>query len=139
PNVTGMRPTLPLAIDRVVTTAMAKRAEDRYPTAGDLAGAAAEALGVQPVTPTTPTRPVPLRLRRLSRGALAAIGAGVVAVIVLVVALLIANGGGKPAGPSAPGGAALMDYVARVDHSTRQVGAKMQAGEAPIDVAGGEG
>ena len=58
PKVTDRQPNLPSAIDPVVARAMAKRAQDRYPSAGDLAHAAADALGVQPVVPTTPTRPV---------------------------------------------------------------------------------
>jgi class 3 adenylate cyclase len=44
PSLAALRPDLGPAIDAVVARALAKRAEDRYPTAGDLGRAASSAL-----------------------------------------------------------------------------------------------
>src|SRR5439155_24120403 len=44
PSVTAHRPELPAAVDEVVATAMAKKPEDRYESAGELARAAHDAL-----------------------------------------------------------------------------------------------
>jgi len=138
PKVTDRRPELPGAIDQVVATAMAKAAGDRYQSAGELAEAAAQALGVQPVATTTPAKPVsvePGGPRGPSRSPLLLIGPGIlIAVAVLVVALLVARRGGSP-----QTGPAVLDYIARVDPSTRQVVATVRVGSHPIDVAVGEG
>ena len=45
PRLADVAPGLPSAVDAVVTKAMAKRRDDRYPTAGDVAGALRNALG----------------------------------------------------------------------------------------------
>ena len=55
PRVTDHVPTLPPGLDWVIATAMAKDPAQRYPTAGDLAAAAAAALA----NAAAPTRPVP--------------------------------------------------------------------------------
>jgi serine/threonine-protein kinase len=142
PKVTEKRPDLPAAIDGVVATAMAKRPEDRYTSAGELAEAAASALGVDtvaPTTPTTPTRPVPVPPRGPSRRTLAIVGTAVVVIIALIVGLVVASSGSKS--PLAPGPVALSptDYLARMDPATSQVVAKIPLGQHPIDVAVGEG
>jgi YVTN family beta-propeller protein len=140
PKVTAKRPELPFAIDLVVARAMAKRAEDRYQSAGELASAAAAALGVQPVTATTPTGPVagPPRGRRL--GLLMGVGAAVVAAVVAVVVLLNGGGGSTPAaGPTTGAAASLVDYVVRVDTSTGRVSEPIRVGKDPVSVAISEG
>jgi YVTN family beta-propeller protein len=142
PKVTAAKPGLPPAIDQVVATAMAKKAQDRYAYAGDLASAAADALGVHPVTPTTPTRPLgpPSRARRT--GFLVGIGAAAVAVVVLLVVLLNGGGKGTPPGAGPTTGAApaaLVDYVARVDLSTGRPSGRIEVGKGPSSVAIAEG
>jgi tRNA A-37 threonylcarbamoyl transferase component Bud32 len=142
PKVTDKLPHLPAAIDDVVATAMAKRPEDRYASAGELAESAAAALGVDvvaPTTPTTPTRPVPGRRRGPSRRAVIFSGTAIAVIIALVVALVVASGGSKAPPSAVIGGAALTDYLVRMDPATSQVVAKIALGQHPIDVAVGEG
>ncbi len=141
PKVTAKRPELPFAIDLVVARAMAKRAEDRYQSAGELASAAAAALGVQPVTATTPTGPVAGLPRGRRRGLLMGVGAAVVAGVVVVVVLLNGGGGSTPAAGPTTGAApaSLVDYVVRVDTSTGRVGEPIRVGKDPVSVAISEG
>ena len=114
PRSSDSVPGLPQAIDEVVAKAMAKRPEDRYGSAGELARAAAMALGEQvPDLPPVASPPPPrtrdsvetLRLRRPARrrlslaiGALVAVAAAGVAGI---LALSSGDGsdGQSPAGP----------------------------------------
>jgi serine/threonine-protein kinase len=140
PRVTEVHPDLPPAIDAVVATAMAKSPSDRYPTAGGMASAAADALRVSPVTSTTPTRPMLPAQRQRRTGWLIGVGAAVVAVVVLLVVLLNGDGKAPAAGPeSSPTTSALADYVARINPATGVVTAKIPVGPDPIDVAVGEG
>jgi len=69
PRVTTLRPDLPAAIDRVITRALAKSPEDRFPTCRTLIAAARQALaparssrppGPHPPTPTAPLPTAPL-------------------------------------------------------------------------------
>jgi YVTN family beta-propeller protein len=142
PKVTEKRPDLPAAIDDVVGMAMAKRPEDRYTSAGELASSAAAALGVDtvaPTTPTTPTRPIPMRPRGPSRRTLVIAGTAIVVIIGLIVGVVVASGGSKsPASPGPATGAAV-DYVARIDPGTHEVTAQISVGQHPIEVAVGEG
>jgi serine/threonine protein kinase len=142
PKATDSNPRLPKDIDAVIARAMAKDAKDRYASAGELADAAAAALGVEVVAPTTPTgwtptRPVPTP--RKSRRRLYAIGAIALAVAIVVVAVLIENGGGGPTGSTERVPSVATDYVARVDPETGKIVARIGVGEQPIDVAVGEG
>jgi hypothetical protein len=111
PLVSELRPDLPVEVDRVVMTALAKSAEARYASAGTFAGALREAMTgpadaatkAAPVpVETVPTRAVatevlPTPRRRLRRGPLLGIAAGVaVAVLVAAIAaLLVTRGSGS--------------------------------------------
>jgi len=60
PPVSGARPGLPEVLDQVVATAMAKDRADRYPTSGELIGAARAAFTGIPAGPKlAPTRRTP--------------------------------------------------------------------------------
>jgi serine/threonine protein kinase len=140
PKVTDRRPDLPPAINAVVGRAMAKDPGERYSSAGELATAAAEALGVTPVvptTPSTPTSPVPIPPRRRT-GILLGVGTAALAVVVLLVVLL--NGRGSPPGAAGPSGAATPAFfVARVDPASGQIRARIAIPARPIGAAVGEG
>jgi serine/threonine protein kinase len=139
PKVTTIRPDLPEAVDAVVAKAMAKAPQDRYQSAGELAEAAAQALGVQPVSPTTPTTPIrPVSSARRRRSFLLGSGAAAVALIVLLVILLNGRRGSGSGGPSAAP-KAPSTYLARLDPATGELAARIAIGPHPMDVAVGEG
>jgi len=113
PEVTALRPELPLPIDRVVATALAKRPEDRYASAGEFARALREAVTggvgvatkaapaavlVEPgPTRSLPTEALPTPRRGTRRRRLLAVAAGVAAVVVLgaaIAAVLVTRGSG---------------------------------------------
>jgi len=118
PLVSELRPDLPVEVDRVVATALAKSLEARYASAGTFAGALREAVtgaadattkaapAVAPVE-AVPTRAVatevlPTPRRRLHRGPLLGIAAGVaVAVLVAAIAALLVTRGSGPETQSA--------------------------------------
>jgi predicted Ser/Thr protein kinase len=103
PLVSELRPALPLEVDRIVATALAKRPEARYASAGTFVGALREAVTggadaatkaaptAVPVEPV-PTRPLATEARPVSRrgsrrGRALAVAAGVLAAAVLVAAI----------------------------------------------------
>lgn len=113
PPLERRRPDLSDRVLRVVAMAMAKRAADRYQTAGDLAGALRELLGESP-RQTTPVGPVPTVLpRRVPSDELAAPrragGWLVLAAVVLGLAALgVSKRGGRvPATAATPVRASL--------------------------------
>jgi YVTN family beta-propeller protein len=105
-------PGLPPAIDDVVAKAMAKRPQERYGSAGELARAVSTALGEEapdlpPVAPPVPSRTrdgvETLRLRRPTRRRLSrAIGAlAAVAAVGVGVVLALSSGDGSDEQPQA--------------------------------------
>jgi serine/threonine protein kinase/streptogramin lyase len=85
PRPTAKRPELPAAVDAVVAKAMAKRPEERYGSAEELAKALPVAL-----TAETP-RYVPLPRKSRPTGLVATV-AGMIAVLVTVVTVLLTRG-----------------------------------------------
>jgi serine/threonine-protein kinase len=113
PQVTTLRPELPLEIDRAVATALAKRPEKRYASAGEFAQALREAVtgGLDVATKAAPaavpvepgptrsltTEALPTSRRAVRHGRLLAIAAGIAAVVVLgaaIAAVLVTRGSG---------------------------------------------
>jgi streptogramin lyase/predicted Ser/Thr protein kinase len=92
PSVTAKRPDLPPALDAVVAKAMAKRPEDRFATAGELAAAARAELGSGTGERAVLPGRVGSGISRRRRWALAAIG-GVVAVAAAVAVTLATYSG----------------------------------------------
>ncbi|WP_433194050.1 serine/threonine-protein kinase [Nocardia sp. CA-107356] len=88
PRATEVNPLLPQAIDRVIARALAKSPDDRYPSCGALADAAAAALDGRAEAATVEVRKteprLPMRRRRV--GIAIGIAASVVVVVVVVVA-----------------------------------------------------
>ncbi len=112
PRLTAERPDLPKDIDDVVAEAMAKKPEDRHPTAGAFAASASAALGqpidqqsAGPVRRRRPSRRLPSRGRRrhLTIGAVAAV------VAVVLIATLLQVVGGDTARASFQPGIAIVD------------------------------
>jgi serine/threonine-protein kinase len=97
PKATSLRPDLPREVDAVIARAMAKRPEDRFQTAGDLAISSRTALqgAVQPSLQLPGGRRPPKRWMVPS----AAAGLAVVAVV-LAVLLTRGGPGTRPAEPS---------------------------------------
>ncbi len=80
PAATSLRPELPPDVDRVFARALAKRADDRFPTSEAFVGALRQALGVRaseqhPVPPTARSNRWPLLIGLLVVVAVVAVGA----------------------------------------------------------------
>jgi streptogramin lyase/predicted Ser/Thr protein kinase len=116
PKPSEMRPGVPRAMDAVVAKALAKRPQDRYGSAGDLAAAARRALG-EPIAPRLPAKP-----RRRWWWAAAA-GVALVAAVISVVVLV--GGGssprvgasGSPANPAIP----FSQGIVAIDPQTHEI------------------
>jgi serine/threonine-protein kinase len=97
PKVTATRPEVPPAMDAVVAKSMAKSPDDRYPSAGELAGAARDAL----MGPTVDSGPAPRPPRR--RVWLGAAGAALAVAVAVALVVALTGGGRRPAAsPSHP-------------------------------------
>jgi YVTN family beta-propeller protein len=96
PRVTEKRPELPEGIDAAVARAMAKRPDDRYASAGDLAAAVGAALRQR-------TAALPDTRRGLDRRVLLAAAAAALVAVVVIGALLL-RGGGAPSHGTIGGG-----------------------------------
>jgi non-specific serine/threonine protein kinase len=159
PSVTELLPQAPSHFDEVIRKALAKAPDERYATAGDLAGAAVEALAGAPgngsAAPVRPALPAPAdaaaaeapsadgpppatRRRRPARRVVPAGGAAVLAAAVAATLLL----GGGEQGPDAPRATAPRSAAAAAPPSApsrwRQLSpARTARQQAPAAVAGG--
>ena len=113
PRATDVRPELPIGVDSVVDTAMAKRPDERYARAGELASALRASLGGD----GTATSPGRLRRRRRPWLMVAA-AATIVAIAASAIAVVALTGGedspeetasSPPAGPPPPNSLAEID------------------------------
>jgi serine/threonine-protein kinase len=122
PHISDLRPDLPPSLDHVLARAMAKAPEERYPTAGELAAAFADALA-DTATPAEVTRAAPVvtppKLRRrfaFGRAWALAAGALLVAAAVAAVAVLASRG----SSPNPATNVALRTFVDRVENVLEQ-------------------
>ena len=134
PKPTSRRSDIPAAHDTVVAKAMAKRPDDRYASARDLAVAAGAALG-------PPAAAMPGRRRRALVWGVA--GVAVVLAVGIVLAFLVAGGDGGTEHPAGQPGVVLRHGLLGIDPATHEVSTKVpgqlgfpQFGQAPTLVAG---
>jgi serine/threonine protein kinase/DNA-binding beta-propeller fold protein YncE len=128
PSVTAHRPELPEAIDDVVARAMAKKPEDRYQSAGELAAAARLALATKAVRERPPSALAPGRRRLVLPAAIVAVAVVIAVLLVLLVPRHKSSlTGGSPPAPGAsasgPGAAGPppLGSVIQLDPTTRKV------------------
>jgi serine/threonine-protein kinase len=121
PRASRRRLELPDAIDPVISRAMAKEPEERYPTCGALVAAAEGALGF---------RKAGLFQRRKPLLASAAV------LLAVLVAAVLATRSGKPAKAVAPL-LAPANTLARIDPTTNRVSAVIDVGSDPVASAAG--
>jgi streptogramin lyase/tRNA A-37 threonylcarbamoyl transferase component Bud32 len=122
PSLAGRLPGLSPAADGVIARALAKAADERFPTCGELAAAAGEALAGE-----APAR----RRRRPGRRVAALAGAAAVAVAGLAVALVLTLGGSSPSAPTRLGA----DSVGRLDAASGRIEKAIRVGRTPTQVA----
>jgi YVTN family beta-propeller protein len=103
PSATERNPGLPSAIDGVMATGMAKPAEDRFATVGDLVESAREAFAIHaPTVRTAPPMERPSeKLPSLSRGP-RIVAAAVAATLLAVIILVMTRDGGRTTGSTSP-------------------------------------
>src|SRR6266568_1117913 len=137
PSVTAHRPDLPATVDQVVAKGMAKKPEDRYASAGELAAELRAALG--PEASSGP-HPQPARARRLR--ALVGVGVLVAAGVDAGALLLPRHHSTVPATTerTSPAVSATAYVVERIDPRTNRVFPVIRGTEdALYGVAVGEG
>jgi YVTN family beta-propeller protein len=148
PKVTPNRSDLPPAVDEIVAKAMAKGAQDRYPTCGNLAADLRRELGVSsgsrpqfagsPGIPAwgSSRAPAVSTRRRWGRLRLSKPQLGLVAAVVIaaVVAILLLRPEAEPVDLGA-----LSNAVGVIDPSGNEVVAGVRVGDTPSAVAVGEG
>jgi predicted Ser/Thr protein kinase len=120
PKLSATHPELPTRVDGVIARAMAKKPDDRYPTAGELAGDLGRALDVTGGEHAL-LEPSEMPRRRRRRGLIAAGGAVALA---LAVGLVLATKDGPPptVPPATPIGVVRIDVTSsRVTLSARDV------------------
>ncbi|MGE2692230.1 serine/threonine-protein kinase [Mycolicibacterium pulveris] len=140
PRPSQLRPDIPPAFDAVIEKGMAKRAEDRYASAGELARAAEAALGTQhPEAPgswahaTLPAGVPTPAPRRGGRWPLVIGGAAALAVVVAlagVVTWLVARSPGNASGMSET--LTITRTVARGPHTPIETTAALTADERKL-------
>ncbi|MDP9341131.1 MAG: serine/threonine-protein kinase [Actinomycetota bacterium] len=134
PRATDRRPELEPGIDDVIGRAMAKRPEDRYARAGELAAAARAELGggigEQAVLPSAASVRL---LPRRRRAAWMAAGATMLLAVAAVAVVLLTRGGSKAVFPTGP------NTVAVIDPARNAVTNGVAVGQRPSGIAFGEG
>jgi streptogramin lyase len=118
PRASEKRPDLPEAIDAVISRALLKEPELRYPTCGTLAAAAESALGLR-------------RPARFGKRAAAVAAAIVVAIVASLTIALVVRGGRGPA----PVLRAHDNTLVRIDPRTNAVQHVADVGGQPMAVA----
>jgi serine/threonine protein kinase len=129
PKASERNPQLPVAIDGVVASALAKEPDERTATCGELVGAAREALGLQ--------RPVTIRDRKAL--VFTAVGVSIAAAAV-IAGVLLSQGSGRPGRPSTKPTLNLkVDSLQRIDPKTNTLAATIRVDHSPVTVAAGAG
>ncbi|HEY7282921.1 MAG TPA: serine/threonine-protein kinase [Actinomycetota bacterium] len=127
PSVADRRPDLPAGIDSVIDRAMAKKPGDRYRTAGQLAAAVRDELGVVSA-PVVHAMPKPPRRRRIF-----VVASALLAVAGAAAAVLLTRQAAPAAFPTGP------NTVAVIDPASYQVVDGIGVGQSPSGIANGEG